>query len=261
MLVFEEPQGEPQALFTDDRKLSQILRNFISNALKFTRKGEVRVVGGAERRRHDHLLGGRHRHRHRRRNSTNAIFQDFAQIESPIQKRLRGTGLGLSLSKRLAELLGGSVGLPERAGQGLDVLGHLAVPVAGGAAATGGSPQHDGLSRWNASTSARSTASQHEVLVVDDNPASRYATVRLLRAAGFRAREAASGGEALAMADEGVSAVVLDVHLPDIDGFELSPRPALAAADGARCRCCTCRRPSSPTRTRCAAWTPAPMPT
>jgi PAS domain S-box-containing protein len=66
--------------------------------------------------------------------------------------------------------------------------------------------------------------SQHEVLVVDDNPASRYATVRLLRAAGFRVREAASGGEALAMADEGVSAAVLDVHLPDIDGFELSQR-------------------------------------
>ena len=66
--------------------------------------------------------------------------------------------------------------------------------------------------------------SQHEVLVVDDDPASRYATVRLLRHAGFRVREAANGVDALAMADEGVSAAVLDVHLPDIDGFELSRR-------------------------------------
>jgi PAS domain S-box-containing protein len=63
--------------------------------------------------------------------------------------------------------------------------------------------------------------SQHEVLVVDDNPPSRYATVRLLRSAGFRTREAATGAEALRQADESVSAMVLDVHLPDIDGFEV----------------------------------------
>jgi PAS domain S-box-containing protein len=63
--------------------------------------------------------------------------------------------------------------------------------------------------------------SQHELLVVDDDPASRYATARLLRSAGFLTREAATGSEALALTDAGVSAVVLDVHLPDIDGFEI----------------------------------------
>jgi PAS domain S-box-containing protein len=63
--------------------------------------------------------------------------------------------------------------------------------------------------------------SGHELLVVDDNPASRYATVRLLRGAGFRTREAATGAEGLAEATDDVSVVVLDVHLPDIDGFEL----------------------------------------
>jgi PAS domain S-box-containing protein len=63
--------------------------------------------------------------------------------------------------------------------------------------------------------------SRHELLIVNDDPASRYATVRLLGSAGFRIREAASGAEGLAAADDGVSAMVLDVHLPDIDGFEL----------------------------------------
>jgi PAS domain S-box-containing protein len=63
--------------------------------------------------------------------------------------------------------------------------------------------------------------SQHELLVVDDNPASRYATARLLRSAGFRVSEAASGAEALARLDDSISALVLDVHLPDIDGFEV----------------------------------------
>jgi PAS domain S-box-containing protein len=63
--------------------------------------------------------------------------------------------------------------------------------------------------------------SKHTVLVVDDNPATRYSTARVVRAAGFRTTEAGSGGEALEQVARGVSAVVLDVHLPDIDGFEV----------------------------------------
>lgn len=61
----------------------------------------------------------------------------------------------------------------------------------------------------------------HTVLVVDDNPATRYATARVIRAAGFKTAEAGSGSEALDQVAQGVSAVVLDVHLPDIDGFEV----------------------------------------
>ncbi len=74
--------------------------------------------------------------------------------------------------------------------------------------------------------------SAHTVLVVDDNPATRYSTSRVLRAAGFQTAEAGTGGEALEMARRGVSAVVLDVDLPDIDGFEvcrtLRSQPATA---------------------------------
>ncbi|MET0382983.1 MAG: response regulator [Burkholderiaceae bacterium] len=66
--------------------------------------------------------------------------------------------------------------------------------------------------------------SEHELLIVDDNPASRYATVRQLASAGFRTREAATGAEGLALADATVSAMVLDIHLPDIDGLELCAR-------------------------------------
>jgi len=62
---------------------------------------------------------------------------------------------------------------------------------------------------------------QHKVLVVDDNPVTRYSTARVLRAAGFRTEEAGTGAQALELVEAGVSAVVLDVHMPDMDGFEV----------------------------------------
>jgi len=116
VLIFEEPQDVPK-LFSDDRKLAQILRNFISNALKFTLRGEIRV--SAKRLPQDMVqfavsdtgIGIAREFHH-------AIFQDYSQIDSPIQKRLRGTGLGLSLSKRLAELLGGEVALESESQKG-----------------------------------------------------------------------------------------------------------------------------------------------
>ncbi|UPL08153.1 Autoinducer 2 sensor kinase/phosphatase LuxQ [Pseudomonas sp. IsoF] len=115
-LIFEEPEGLPR-IYTDDKKLAQILRNYIANALKFTTRGEVRVSAqllGSDQIRFAvtdtgigiaaELLGG--------------LFEDFAQIDSPLQKRLRGTGLGLSLCKRFAALLDGEVGVESVPGAG-----------------------------------------------------------------------------------------------------------------------------------------------
>ena len=115
-LVFEEPTDVPR-VYTDDKKLSQILRNFISNAIKFTQRGEVRVSakyrppGWVTFAVADTGIGIAKEHQ-------SALFQDFVQLDSPIQKRFRGTGLGLALSKRLAELLGGSVAVQSELGRG-----------------------------------------------------------------------------------------------------------------------------------------------
>jgi signal transduction histidine kinase len=106
-LIFEEPHGIP-AVFSDDKKLAQILRNLISNALKFTIAGEVRVTATLRDDRSvtfavsDTGIGIAPEH-------LDAIFQDFVQVEAPIQKKYRGTGLGLSLSRKLALLLGGEI--------------------------------------------------------------------------------------------------------------------------------------------------------
>jgi signal transduction histidine kinase len=115
-LIFEEPGGLPR-LYTDDKKLAQILRNFISNSLKFTTRGEVRVsarLEGIDKVRFavsDTGIGiAAELH--------GALFEDFSQVDSPLQKRLRGTGLGLSLCKRFAALLGGEVGMDSTPGVG-----------------------------------------------------------------------------------------------------------------------------------------------
>jgi PAS domain S-box-containing protein len=63
--------------------------------------------------------------------------------------------------------------------------------------------------------------SLHTILVVDDNPATRYSTARVIRAAGFQTVEADTGEKAIALSETGVAAVVLDVHLPDMSGFDV----------------------------------------
>jgi len=116
-LVFEDASALP-ALYTDEGKVSQILRNFVSNALKFTEKGEVRVT--AELRAagdaivfsvQDTGIGISPEHQE-------LIFREFTQITGRHQKCVKGTGLGLPLSRKLAELLGGSVALQSKLGDG-----------------------------------------------------------------------------------------------------------------------------------------------
>ena len=117
-LVFEDPPVMP-LLYTDDKKLAQILRNFISNALKFTPNGQVVVSTRLE---------GESAVRFSVRDTgigipaelQSTLFEDFVQVDTPLQKRLRGTGLGLSLCKRFAELLGGHVGVESDVGKGSD---------------------------------------------------------------------------------------------------------------------------------------------
>ncbi|HEU4852143.1 MAG TPA: ATP-binding protein [Telluria sp.] len=115
-LVFE--QVEPGlTMYTDEAKLSQILRNFISNALKFTEAGEVRVSarltseGLVSFSVADTGVGIAPEHQ-------NLIFEEFSQVENRMQRRVKGTGLGLPLCRKLAGLLGGRVDVTSTLGVG-----------------------------------------------------------------------------------------------------------------------------------------------
>ena len=124
-LVFDDAPEMPE-LYTDEAKVSQILRNFISNALKFTERGEVRV---SVERGHDETvvfavadtgIGIAAEDQDR-------IFQEWTQIDGQRQKSVKGTGLGLPLSRKYAQLLGGNVYLKSEAGLGSTFF--VAIPI------------------------------------------------------------------------------------------------------------------------------------
>lgn len=104
-------------LCTDEGKLAQVLRNFISNAVKFTERGEIRL--SIRLREEDRItfevsdtgVGIAP-------DDVRRIFQDFAQLDNPKQRLVKGTGLGLSLSRKIAHLLGGDIGVRSTLGAG-----------------------------------------------------------------------------------------------------------------------------------------------
>jgi signal transduction histidine kinase len=116
-LIFEDTEGLP-AIYTDEAKLTQILRNFVSNALKFTERGEIRVGARIEPD-GEHIsftvvdtgIGIAEEHQQ-------VIFEEFGQVQSHLQQRVKGTGLGLPLCRKLAALLGGYVGVDSKFGVG-----------------------------------------------------------------------------------------------------------------------------------------------
>jgi signal transduction histidine kinase/CheY-like chemotaxis protein len=115
-LVFEDADELPE-IYSDEAKISQILRNFISNALKFTERGEVRVTAKAGHNDtivfavQDTGIGIAAEDRER-------IFEEWTQVEGKLQKTVKGTGLGLPLSRKFAQLLGGEVYVKSELGAG-----------------------------------------------------------------------------------------------------------------------------------------------
>jgi signal transduction histidine kinase/CheY-like chemotaxis protein len=210
-LIFEDDINCPP-LFTDEAKVAQILRNLISNALKFTERGDVRVsaafdpatqqcrltvadtgIGIAPQ---DHEL----------------VFQEFSQVASLLQARAKGTGLGLPLSRRLAELLGGTLTLQSTPGAGSSFT--LCIPIA------------IGHGNMMAPVAMSQLGQPPGVLLIDDEETSRYVLRQMLGFCGpLRIQEAATGAEGLCLARSWQPDVVLlDLSLPDIDGFAVMDR-------------------------------------
>jgi CheY-like chemotaxis protein len=186
------------------------MRNFLSNALKFTERGEVRVSGRVEPNDtvtfavSDTGIGVAPEHQAR-------IFEEFGQVESTLQRKVKGTGLGLSLSKRLAEVLGGRVWLHSQPGVGSTFSVSIPRVYQGPAEVRRSDPP--------------GAASGLPLLVIDDDEIARYLLRGLIGDEGFDLREAADGHEGLRRArEERPRAIFLDLVMPDLSGFDVLDR-------------------------------------
>ncbi|RNF28750.1 histidine kinase [Massilia aurea] len=116
-LIFE-PSGIEEPFYSDEGKISQILRNFISNALKFTEHGSVLVFAAHDPEADTIAFAVADTGIGISQDNLQLIFEEFSQIEHPLQRRSKGTGLGLPLCRKLADLLGGRVDVSSTPGVG-----------------------------------------------------------------------------------------------------------------------------------------------
>jgi len=199
-LVFDDPSPDAE-LYTDEAKVSQILRNFISNALKFTERGEIRVFCAAAEesmvfRVSDTGIGIAPSDHER-------IFHEWTQVEGRLQKTTKGSGLGLPLSRKFAQLLGGDVRVESQLGVGSAFF--VAIPIHFTGADEAVLPFE---------LKAATTSGSLPVLVVEDNPEALFLYERYLRDSPYHVLSAKSLREARRVLREiRPVAVVLDVLL------------------------------------------------
>ncbi|MDQ8027483.1 MAG: ATP-binding protein [Brevundimonas sp.] len=214
--------GEALWLKGDPYRLRQILNNLISNAIKFTEAGEValeaRVAGeGAGR---SLTLTVRDEGAGIAPDAMSRLFTPFAQGSAEVARTYGGTGLGLTVSRDLARLMGGELTAASVAGEGaaftLTLTLPLGEPVAEEAGAEGEGPE---LSR------------QLRVLAVDDHEINRRTLALVLQPLDVELVTASDGASALeALAARPFDVVLMDVNMPGIDGNEATRR--LRASDG-----------------------------
>ena len=223
-LIFEEPSAIP-TLKTDEGKVSQIMRNFISNALKYTEKGEVRVTAkmGANQ---TVIFSVADTGIGIAPENQNRIFEEFVQVNHPLQKRVKGTGLGLPLCKKLSELLGGRVEIQSTLGVGsifsvtLPIV-YLAAPETDFGVGNEGDNFTNNPKIKNQNAQSASNA-LNKILIIDDEEVYRYTIKSWLADLPCTAIEAADGYEGLYRArTEQPQAILLDLLMPGLTGFRV----------------------------------------
>ena len=233
--------GVPDALCGDAARLSQALSNLLSNAVKFTERGGITLrvsaqpEGTAERpllrfEVRDTGIGIAAEH-------VPGLFGAFVQADGSTTRRFGGTGLGLAITRRLAELMGGEVGVQSQLGQG-SCFWFTARLQAGDPAAAArhwAAPRTQQFERL-----LQRHCAGARVLLVEDNPVNQDVMRELLQAAGLQVQLAADGAQALARLAAPNSAaplpdlVLMDLHMPVMDGLEATRRLRAAQPAGAR---------------------------
>ena len=215
----------PHVVVGDVTRLRQVIVNLVGNAVKFTQEGEVFVEADVAAR-----AGGALQLRIRVRDTgigipadrRDRLFQSFSQVDASTTRHFGGSGLGLAISRRLAEIMGGTMWVESEVGNG-STFGFTALVEEGES-----EPRH-------LRPASHETLRGRCVLVVDDNATNRDILRRQLERWGATVALAASGQEALHRAERGerFDLAVLDYHMPVMDGAELAPKLRAALGAGA----------------------------
>lgn len=225
-----DPRISP-ALWVDPGRLRQILNNLVSNAIKFTSKGAVEMKAELLARQDD-----KDTVRFSVKDSGIGIspeaqarlFQPFVQAEAETAREFGGTGLGLTICKRLAHLMGGSIEMTSELGRGTEMSLTLSLPVADpNDLASEPAPAENVNALVNNARPAPSVEEAERestlVLLVDDHPINRMLLCRQIDALGYAAESAENGVEALEKWKSGrFAAVITDCNMPEMDGYDLA---------------------------------------
>jgi signal transduction histidine kinase/CheY-like chemotaxis protein len=209
----------PQIVAGDAHRLRQILTNLISNAVKFTAQGEVSIEATLDNqtdraivvsfRITDSGIGIR-------QDQVARLFSPFVQADSSTTRRYGGTGLGLTISKQLVEMMGGTIGVESREGHGSTFWFTVACEI--GSPDLSGFKGPDPLPPSPCPTPARRRA---RILVVEDNPTNQILAFAQLEKLGYDAHGANNGAEALEALREGAyDLILMDCQMPVMDGYE-----------------------------------------
>jgi CheY-like chemotaxis protein len=223
-------QGELPLAFSDPLRLRQIVYNLLSNAIKFTPRGgvEAELVPGEE---------GWCRFRVRdtgvgiERTAMGLIFERFRQVDGSMSRLAGGAGLGLSIVRQIAELLGGTITVESTVGEGsvFTVLLPLSAPEPGVAepealprAVKASETEGHGKAGSPSSPEDASDDDRPLVLIVEDDPDTSSLLAESLSGAGYRVRQAMSGSLGLHLARQlEPAAITLDVMMPGMDGWRV----------------------------------------
>ncbi len=201
-------------LWSDERRVHQILQNIMGNAVKFTRAGHVTVT--AQRRGDDVEVVITDTGIGIPEKEIPRIFDEFRQGDGSTTRSFEGTGLGLAIAAKSIRLLGGRIAVRSRVGVGSTFT--VTIPLAGALPAT--SPAD--AAQLAPTSAAPLEGARRTVLVVDDNPSDASLIANYLAAEGYETLTALSGKEALRLAEvHRPFAITLDVIMPDQDGWEV----------------------------------------
>ncbi|HEX2545998.1 MAG TPA: MHYT domain-containing protein [Ramlibacter sp.] len=245
-----DPRISP-ALMVDGLRLRQILGNLVSNAIKFTQRGEVYITADLMER-----AAGRDRLRFYVKDTgvgispedQRKLFTPYTQADLGSSRRHGGTGLGLAISRRLAELMGGSIDMVSEPGNGTTMILDVTFGMADPAMLPALERPEGHAAMSPAPVSEPAPLVEHEpgkplVLVVDDHATNRLLLASQVTALGYSVESAGNGAEALALWKTGrFSLVLTDCNMPVMSGYDLarSIRDLESARPGARCPIVAC---------------------